>query len=168
MSESTITVIGNVATPPMKKMTSAGEVATFRLASSRSARTDNGWESQTPTYFDVEVWGQMADNLVRTAVKGVGLIVQGYLRTETWVTEEGDNRYRMKLVAKFLGPHLKWQSAKVMKSRDEEFVPTPAEVKDFPDSVESDLAKQTEAQDMGGDNSDAHHDMAHAGGEPPF
>jgi single-strand DNA-binding protein len=84
-----ITVIGNIATPPERKVTANGLVITsFRLATndSRFDRQTNAWIDGEPNYFSVSIFRTLAENAYYSLHKGERIIVSGKLRIKQWET----------------------------------------------------------------------------------
>jgi single-strand DNA-binding protein len=79
MAEIPIAVVGNVATSVQGKLTSAGRVASFRLASNvrRFDRTRGIWYDAETNYFTVTCWRQLADNVLSSLSKGDPVVVSG-------------------------------------------------------------------------------------------
>ena len=50
-------------------------------------------------YFDIVVWGQLADNCVKYLGKGSKIAVVGKSQTREWTTKEGEKRYAREVVA---------------------------------------------------------------------
>ncbi|ALA66934.1 single-stranded DNA-binding protein [Corynebacterium lactis] len=114
MSEALITVVGNVARQVENRNTNSGaKVCRFVLASSRSWKGESGWEQSETSYFDVECWGKLAENVNNSLWKGQAVIVHGHIRTDSWTADDGGTRYRQKIIAKAVGPNLKRHVATV-------------------------------------------------------
>lgn len=132
MSESAVTVVGNIAKQPEARMTPKGsKVVSIAVASHRGMRTEDGWSQTETSYFDVELWDTMADNAISSLTKGMSILVHGYIRTNSWTDDEGKKRFKQKLIAKAIGPNLRWQKAKVTRAPEpREFVENPSETKE--------------------------------------
>lgn len=116
MSETSITIVGNIACSPENRNTTTGKkICKITVASSQSRYTETGWVNSPPTYFDVECWDSLAVNTNASLGKGMGVIVVGHFRTDSWIDSEGKTKYYKKIVAKYIGPHLKYQTATVEK-----------------------------------------------------
>lgn len=114
MSEATITVVGNVVHHVENRNTHSGaKVCKFSVASSRSWKGDNGWEQSETSYFDVECWGKLAENVNNTLWKGQAVIVHGHIRTDRWEGDDGMKHQRQKIIAKAVGPNLRRHMATV-------------------------------------------------------
>lgn len=114
MSEAVITVVGNVVHHVENRNTNSGaKVCKFSVASSKSWKGDNGWEQSETSYFDVECWGKLAENVNNTVWKGQAVIVHGHVRTDRWEGDDGTKHLRQKIIAKAVGPNLRRHLATV-------------------------------------------------------
>lgn len=86
-------ILGNLARDPDFRHTSSGKpVCKMTVASSRK----NGNTEET-CFVDVTVWGKPAENCRQYLSKGSSVIVEGYLKQETWDDRNGGGK-RSKLV----------------------------------------------------------------------
>ena len=89
----TITITGNVATPPELKHTPAGvTIATFRVASGRR-RYDRGtesWIDAGTNFYTVSAFRTLADHAYQSLQKGDRVLLTGRLRVREW--ENGTRR----------------------------------------------------------------------------
>ena len=84
MSLNTVNIMGNLTKDPELRVTQAGKsVVTMSIANNR-IYTQNGEKKQEVSYFDVVVWGQIAENCSKYLKKGHGVIVEGRLKQERW------------------------------------------------------------------------------------
>lgn len=116
--ENSVHVTGNLTRDPEIRYTRAGQAhAQFGLAVSRrwQNRQSQEWEEQT-SFFDVVAWGDMAENIAMSLVKGARVIVTGRLEQRSWETQEGEKRYKIEIVADEVGPSLRWATAEVKKT----------------------------------------------------
>ena len=91
MSETLVTVVGNVATQPMLKNTASGvPMARFRLATTerRWDRVADRWTDGHTSFFTVWAYRMLGENLAASLGVGEPVIVQGRLR----VLEREDKR----------------------------------------------------------------------------
>lgn len=90
MAEIPIAVMGNVATSVQGKDTSAGRVASFRLASNvrRFDRTRGIWYDAETNYFTVTCWRQLAENVLSSLSKGDPVVVSGRIHVRAWKNAE--------------------------------------------------------------------------------
>lgn len=75
-------------------------VGSMSIAVNRDVKRGDKWESEAG-FFDVTLWGKQAEALKPYLVKGQQIAVQGYLRQDTWETEQG-KRSRVSIVAENL------------------------------------------------------------------
>ncbi len=86
-------ILGNLARDPDFRHTSSGKpVCKMTVASSRK----NGNTEET-CFVDVTVWGKPAENCRQYLSKGSSVLVEGYLKQETWDDRNGGGK-RSKLV----------------------------------------------------------------------
>ena len=57
--------------------------ATVSLAVNRSVKKSDKWEDET-SFFDVVIWGKLAENLKPRLTKGTQITVSGYLKQDRW------------------------------------------------------------------------------------
>ncbi len=113
-----VTVAGNVTRDPELRFTPSGQAnATFGLAVNKRWQNKQTQEWQEATsFFDVVVWGDMAEHVSESLPKGTRAIVTGRLEQRSWETKEGDKRSKVEIVAEEVGPSLRWTTAQVVKS----------------------------------------------------
>jgi len=94
-----ILIEGNMVREPQYRTTSKGtSLCTFRLASNRFLRRDNGYEQEV-SFFDVETWAKLADTCNNLGKKGRGVRVVGRLKEDRWTDNDGKPRSRVSIVA---------------------------------------------------------------------
>lgn len=94
MNETTLCVVGNVATQPVCKETAMGTSARFRLAvtSRYLDRERNEWTDGHTNFFTVWARRTLAANVASSVSLGDPVVVQGRLRVRTERTEQGESR----------------------------------------------------------------------------
>jgi single-strand DNA-binding protein len=109
-----IVVEGGVVRDPELKYTSDG-LAYSKFAVANSSLTfKNGEKGEDVNYFDISVWGKLAEICTTYLKKGRKIIVSGKLRQSRWKNEEGKNRSAVQIVAqdvKFMPYHKKEEEA---------------------------------------------------------
>jgi single-strand DNA-binding protein len=73
-------------------------VADIGLCSNRVWSKD-GEKKEEPTFVDITLWGKQAEVLVEYLTKGAFLMVEARLQLDTWETDEGVKRSKLRLVA---------------------------------------------------------------------
>lgn len=74
--------------------TQGSAVCGFTVASNRHS---NGREDTL--FLDITAWGKLAENAARYLTKGSCVFIAGYLKQESWKTQDGSTRTKIKLVA---------------------------------------------------------------------
>ena len=91
-------MMGNLTRDPEIRYTPAGKaVCNLSIANNR-IYTKNGEKVQEVSFFDVEVWGAIAENCTKYLKKGSGIIVEGRLRQDRW-EKDGQKHSRVVIVA---------------------------------------------------------------------
>jgi single-strand DNA-binding protein len=119
MSENTVTLVGNLTDDPELRFTAQGAaVANFRMAVSKRIRDPqtNEWKDGDTSFFRVNVWRQLAENVAESLTRGTRVIVTGTLKMRQWETQEGEKRSVVEIEATEVGPSLKWATAKMEKT----------------------------------------------------
>jgi len=81
----------------LKSLASAQTVAKFSIAVNRKKRQGDEWVDE-PNFFDIVLWGRMAESLHQYLVKGKAVAVDGELRQDRW-TQDGQNRSKVEIIA---------------------------------------------------------------------
>ena len=112
-----VTVVGNLTREPELRYTPSGAaVAKFGLAVNRSYTNRNGEKVEDTSFFNVNAWRQLAENIAESLSTGTRVIVSGRLQSRSWETEEGQKRTVVEIEADEVGPSLRWATAAVTKT----------------------------------------------------
>ena len=112
-----VTVVGNLTGDPELRFTPGGHaVANCRLAVTPRVREGDQWKDGDTSFFRVNAWRGLAENLTETLTKGTRVIVTGKLRNRSWETDGGEQRTVTEIEADELGPSLKFATAKVERA----------------------------------------------------
>jgi single-strand DNA-binding protein len=105
MTEAAVSVAGNLTDDPEVRYTEGGiPRAMFRVAVS-------GRREQEPSFFTVIVWRDQAEHAAQSLSRGSRVVVVGQLQQRAWTAEDGSARSVVEVVAKELGPSLRWATA---------------------------------------------------------
>lgn len=127
MADTTATIIGNVTRDAEVRYTASGQaVAEFGVAVNKRVKDGNDWVDGDPEFYDVTLWGTHAENFAESCPKGTRVIVVGRLQFDTWETDGGEKRSKVKVVADHVGPDLRWATASVEKIRKDDDGARPA------------------------------------------
>ncbi len=92
-----VTLVGNLVADPEKKEISEGNpVCKFRLAVNRKFTTKSGEKKADALYIDCEMWGKRAEVVDKYLKKGDPMLVNGFLKQDTWESKDGE--YRSKIL----------------------------------------------------------------------
>ena len=98
MSLNSVNIMGNLTRDPELKYTPSGKgVCSMSIANNR-IYSKNGEKVTEVSYFDIEVWGVVAENCVKYLKKGNGIIVEGRLRQDRW-EKDGKTQSRVRISA---------------------------------------------------------------------
>lgn len=98
MSLNSVNIMGNLTRDPEMKYTPSGKgVCSLSLANNR-VYTSNGEKVTEVSYFDVEVWGTVAENCAKYLTKGSGIIVEGRLKQDRW-EKDGKTQSKVRITA---------------------------------------------------------------------
>lgn len=93
-------MVGNLARDPDLRHTPSGTPVTeFRLAVSDSYTTSNGEKHDRTCFIDVVSWRKLAESCAEYLKKGSPVFVEGRLEQDTWTTNDGQRRSRIRVVA---------------------------------------------------------------------
>jgi single-strand DNA-binding protein len=113
MSDTHVTVTGNLtADPELKFTTNGAAVANFRIAVTSRVRDGEGWKDGETSFFRVNAWRQLAQHVTDSLSKGDRAVVIGRLKSRSWETPEGEQRSVVEIDADEVAPSLRWAVAK--------------------------------------------------------
>jgi len=93
-------VLGNLTRDPELRYTPSGTaVCQLGVALNRRWRDQAGELKQEVTFVDVTVWAKQAETVAQHLAKGRAVAIEGRLQQDTWETEGGERRSRLKVVA---------------------------------------------------------------------
>ena len=98
MSLNSVNIMGNLTRDPeLKTIPSGKAVCSLSIANNR-VYSKNGEKVTEVSYFDIEVWGVVAENCARYLKKGSGIIVEGRLKQDRW-EKDGKTQSRVRISA---------------------------------------------------------------------
>ena len=98
MSLNSVNIMGNLTRDPELKYTQSGKsVCSISIANNRVYSRGEEKVKET-SYFDVEVWGAVAENCAKYLTKGSGIIVEGRLKQDRW-EKDGKTQSRVRIAA---------------------------------------------------------------------
>jgi single-strand DNA-binding protein len=112
-----VTLVGNLTDDPELRFTPQGvAVANFRVAVNQRFKDAQGnWVDGETSYFRINCWRQLAENVAETLTRGSRAIVTGRLKFRQWETQDGETRSVVEIEAEEVGPSLRFATAKIEK-----------------------------------------------------
>ena len=94
-----VILIGNLTRDPEMKQTQSGQpVTTFGIATNREWMTSGGDSKKSSEFHEVVAWAKLAEICHQYLRKGKLVYLEGYLKTRSWETENGEKRFRTEIV----------------------------------------------------------------------
>jgi single-strand DNA-binding protein len=117
--ENQVVIVGNLTDDPELRYTPNGAaVANFRVAVNRRYKDQSGeWKDGETSFFRVNAWRNLAENVAESLTRGSRAVVVGRLRSRTWESQEGETRSAVEIEADEIGPSLRWATAKIEKTQ---------------------------------------------------
>ena len=118
MSDNTITVVGNITKEPELKFLGSGNAAVkFSIAVNKRRKGKDGEYEESTSFFDVQAYGTLAENLANSVTKGNRIVVTGEIEQRSWDDKNtGDKRSKVEVVADEIAPSLRWATAQVTRN----------------------------------------------------
>lgn len=108
--------VGNLTRDPELMFSVQGEAyANCRMAVEEPVVPGEWSGERTTTFYDLTVFGSMAENFAQSCTKGMRVVVMGRAFLETWVDAERKTQQSRKILADAVGPDLRWSTAEVTK-----------------------------------------------------
>lgn len=93
-----VILMGNLTRDPEVKFLPSGTaVANFGLAMNESYTDQQGERKDTTCFVDIEAWGRQAEVVGEYFTKGRPILIEGSLKYDSWETEDGTKRNRLKV-----------------------------------------------------------------------
>ncbi len=113
-----ITVVGNAVADPEVKFTPSGRaVCSLQIAVTERRNSGGTWEDVGSSFYKVQAWGPLAENIAESISKGARVIATGELRQRQYENKDGEPRSVWELTADEVGPSLKFATATVERVR---------------------------------------------------
>jgi single-strand DNA-binding protein len=114
---STVTLVGNLTRDPELRYTPSGApVAKFGIAVNRTYTNREGEKVEETSFFTVNTWRQLAENVAESLATGARVVVTGRLQSRSWQSEDGQRHSVVEVEADEVGPSLRWATAQVTKT----------------------------------------------------
>ncbi|WP_432523742.1 single-stranded DNA-binding protein [Kineococcus sp. SYSU DK006] len=114
-----ITIVGNITNDPELRFTPSGAaVANFSVAVDerrRNAQTQE-WEDAGTSYYRVEAWRSLAENVAHSLRRGTAVVVTGEQTIEVYERKDGGTGTSVRVRAQSVGPDLRYATAAVTRT----------------------------------------------------
>ena len=120
--EPLITVIGNLVADPEPRVSQAGKSwVTFRMAQTPRVKDQQAgtWGDGTATWFSCRAYGELADNIAASLMKGQRVIVLGRMSTREYTDQQGNQRSSLDLEVEAMGPELRFHVATPVRASEQ-------------------------------------------------
>lgn len=128
MHEIDITVRGWLGSDVTLIETSAGPVASFRVATTPQRRKEGRWEDLEPVWFTVKAWRALATNAAASLTQGQPVVVSGRFVAEAWRRPDETVAVRQVVVARAVGHDLAWGTSRFERTARRVDAPAPGAV----------------------------------------
>jgi single-strand DNA-binding protein len=118
MSDSQVTIVGNLTRDPDLRYTAGGRgVTSFGVAVNRRwmNKQTNEWDEQV-SFFNVTAWAELGENIAASLSKGNRIIVTGRLEQRTYTDREGNEKSSTEIVADSVGADLRFATCEVTRT----------------------------------------------------
>lgn len=90
-----VLVVGRLTKDIVVEYTNGGmAIAKGSIAVNRSQKKGGDWV-ETASFFDITLFGKMAENLKPYLLKGKQVAIGGYLKQDRWTSQDGQNRSKV-------------------------------------------------------------------------
>lgn len=112
----TFVIEGNLTRDPELRFTPSGTpVMDFSVAENRTVKGEDG-DTTEAHFFDFTAWRGLAENMAASLKVGTRVLVHAFAKQDTWETDSGEKRSRVRFTAIAVGPSLRWATAEVTKN----------------------------------------------------
>ena len=95
-----VQLIGNIGQEPtITNLESGKKVARLSLATNENYKDGKGEKQTNTSWHTIVAWGKVADIVEKYVVKGKEIGVVGKLKTRSYTTDDGNQRYVTEVVA---------------------------------------------------------------------
>jgi len=123
--ETVLTVVGNATSDPELRYTQNGKpVASFTVAAGERIfdRVANEWKDGETLFMRCSAWGDLAEHVAGSIVKGTRVLVLGALKQRSYDTKPTDGsapvkRTSTEMRVMEIGPSLKYATAQITRLR---------------------------------------------------
>lgn len=105
MTNTTVTLVGNVTRDPELRFTPAGHpVVNFSIAVNHRKKNGDEWVDDGTSFYDCATWRSLAENVAGTIAKGQRVIVVGTQKLRKYDRPDGSNGLAIDIQVDEIGP----------------------------------------------------------------
>lgn len=107
MNLNKVILVGRLVSDPEIRSTPSGQqVCSFRIATNRIWRDQEGQRQESAEYHNIVLWRRLAEIASQFLQKGSLVLIEGRLQTRSWQDPSGNQRFRTEIVGERmqLGP----------------------------------------------------------------
>ena len=122
-NHATVTITGNLtADPQVHDFDSGSRKARFAVACTPSTRDKEtgGYRDLSTTFYDVDCWNHLAQNVMSSLHRGDPVIVTGRISVDSWQGQDGGQRQKVVVTASTVGHDLSRGTAQFRRPQREE------------------------------------------------
>jgi single-strand DNA-binding protein len=87
-----VILLGRLVADPETRMTQSNiAMCRFKLAVNRGGKPQEG--QPTADFFQITAWGKTGEFIQKYFTKGQQILIEGYLRNNSWTDKDGNKRY---------------------------------------------------------------------------
>lgn len=91
-----VILAGNLTRDPEYRVTPNGaQICNIGIAVNRKFTTQSGEQRDDTTFVDAVAWGKTGETISKHFSKGKPILIEGRLKTESWQTQQGENRSKL-------------------------------------------------------------------------
>lgn len=95
-----VILVGRLARDVELRVTPNGNsVASFAIATNRVWNDKSGQKQEEADFHNIVVWGRQAELCNQYLTKGSTVLIEGRLRTRSWVAPTGEKKYRTEVIS---------------------------------------------------------------------
>lgn len=118
MSQSAITVIGNLTADPQLTFANNGTPKlSFSVAVNYFWNDADGARQERTSFFNAVIWKQLAEDAAAVLQKGMRVVVTGRLEQRSYKDKEGNDRQAVEIVVEDIGPSVRGLASIERKER---------------------------------------------------
>jgi len=116
MSDNTITIAGNMTADPVIRFSGAGKaILSGSVAVNRRWQQNGEWIEQV-SFIGWKAFGQIAENIAASCVKGTRVLLTGRLETGEYTDKAGVERKTVDIIVDDFGTSLKFATVQVERT----------------------------------------------------